>query len=79
MTKPGDVDYHTRIKCIRAVIDNGDLEGSGAGGSTMSVLPLAMRMGGPREALWHMLIRKNYGKYNTKSERERASRIWKAL
>jgi sulfate adenylyltransferase len=61
MTKPGDVDYHTRIKCIRAVIDNGDLEGSGAGGSTMSVLPLAMRMGGPREALWHMLIRKNYG------------------
>ena len=61
MTKPGDVDYHTRIKCIRAVINNGDLEGSGAGGSTMSVLPLAMRMGGPREALWHMLIRKNYG------------------
>ena len=61
MTKPGDVDYHTRIKCIRAIIDNGDLEGSGAGGSTMSVLPLAMRMGGPREALWHMLIRKNYG------------------
>ena len=56
-----DVDYHTRIKCIRAVINNGDLEGSGAGGCTMSVLPLAMRMGGPREALWHMLIRKNYG------------------
>ena len=61
MTKPGDVDYHTRIKCIRSVINNGDLECSGAGGSTMSVLPLAMRMGGPREALWHMLIRKNYG------------------
>jgi sulfate adenylyltransferase len=61
MTKPGDVDYHTRIKCIRTVLENGDLKGKGAGGCTMSVLPLAMRMGGPREALWHMLIRKNFG------------------
>ncbi len=58
MTKPGDVDYHTRIKCIRTVVNNGDLP---KGKCTISALPLAMRMAGPREALWHMLIRKNYG------------------
>ena len=51
MTKPGDIDYHTRLKCIRAVIGPecfGDVD------TSLSVLPLAMRMGGPREALWHM-------------------------
>ena len=58
MTKPGDIDYHTRIKCIRTVVNNGDLI---KGKCTISALPLAMRMAGPREALWHMLIRKNYG------------------
>ena len=58
MTKPGDIDYHTRIKCIRTVVNNGDLL---KGKCTISALPLAMRMAGPREALWHMLIRKNYG------------------
>jgi len=56
MTKPGDVDHYTRVRCYQQVLkkypDNTAM---------MSMLPLAMRMGGPREALWHALIRKNYG------------------
>ncbi|KAI3482286.1 hypothetical protein L1887_55047 [Cichorium endivia] len=31
------------------------------GMATLALLPLAMRMGGPREALWHAIIRKNFG------------------
>ena len=62
LTKPGDIDYHTRIKCYQEVIKNGYMETqSGKIPSTLSLLPLAMRMGGPREALWHALIRQNYG------------------
>lgn len=56
MTKPGDVNYFTRIRCyekaLKAYPENSAL---------LSLLPLAMRMGGPREALWHAIIRKNYG------------------
>ena len=58
LTKPGDIDYHTRIKCYKEVLENGKMLGRNA---TLSLLPLAMRMAGPREALWHALIRKNYG------------------
>jgi sulfate adenylyltransferase len=58
LTKPGDIDYHTRIKCYREVIQDGKMLGRAA---ILSLLPLAMRMAGPREALWHALIRKNYG------------------
>lgn len=55
-TKPGDVDHYTRVRCYRALLEHypRDL-------ATLSLLPLAMRMGGPREALWHAIIRKNYG------------------
>jgi sulfate adenylyltransferase len=56
MTKPGDVDHHTRVRCYQAV-----LKGYPHATATLSLLPLAMRMGGPREALWHAIIRKNYG------------------
>jgi sulfate adenylyltransferase len=56
MTKPGDVDHFTRVRCYEAVRDK--YPGST---TTMSLLPLAMRMAGPREAVWHGLIRKNYG------------------
>lgn len=62
MTKPGDIDYHTRMKVYERVMPR--LQGAGGfqgSSSLLSVLPLAMRMGGPREALWHALIRKNYG------------------
>ena len=56
LTKPGDVEYHTRVRCYRAILD-GYEENSAA----LSLLQLAMRMGGPREAVWHAIVRKNYG------------------
>ena len=56
MTKPGDIDYLTRVRCYEAV-----LERYPDHTTMLSLLPLAMRMGGPREALWHAIIRKNYG------------------
>jgi sulfate adenylyltransferase len=56
MTKPGDVDHFTRVRCYEAVLDKYP-----AATTTMSLLNLAMRMGGPREAVWHGLIRKNHG------------------
>lgn len=55
-TKPGDVDHFTRVRCYQALLKHYP-EGS----TTLSLLPLAMRMGGPREALLHAMIRKNYG------------------
>ncbi len=56
MTKPGDVDHFTRVRCYEAVLDKYTQSTT-----TMSLLNLAMRMGGPREAVWHGLIRKNHG------------------
>lgn len=56
MTKPGDIDYYTRVRCYQQIINTYE-----PGTAMLSLLPLAMRMGGPREALWHALIRKNYG------------------
>jgi sulfate adenylyltransferase len=54
--KPGDVDVQTRLRCYRAILPSYP-----DGSALLSLLPLAMRMGGPREALWHALIRRNYG------------------
>ncbi|EBA05561.1 bifunctional sulfate adenylyltransferase/adenylylsulfate kinase [Sagittula stellata] len=56
LTKPGDVDHFTRVRCYEAVLDKYP-----ASTTTMSLLNLAMRMAGPREAVWHGLIRKNHG------------------
>jgi len=56
MTKPGDVDHYTRVRCYQAIMPSYP-----HGTALLSLLPLAMRMGGPREALWHAIIRKNYG------------------
>ena len=56
MTKPGDVDHFTRVRCYEAVLDKYP-----SATTTMSLLNLAMRMAGPREAVWHGLIRKNHG------------------
>ncbi len=57
LTKPGDVDHYTRVRTYKALAgryyDPDRI--------LLSLLPLAMRMGGPREAVWHMLIRRNYG------------------
>ena len=56
MTKPGDVDHYTRVRVYKKLLnrypDNT---------ATLALLPLAMRMGGPREAVWHAIIRKNHG------------------
>ena len=56
MTKPGDVDYFTRVRCYQLLLAKFP-----AATAKLSLLPLAMRMGGPREAIWHALIRKNHG------------------
>ena len=56
MTKPGDVDHYTRVRCYEHV-----LKKYPENTALLSLIPLAMRMGGPREALWHAIIRKNYG------------------
>lgn len=56
MTKPGDVEAATRVRCYQAVMPHYP-----AGSAMLALLPLAMRMGGPREALWHGLIRRNFG------------------
>ena len=56
MTKPGDVDHFTRVRCYEAVLDKYP-----AATTHLSLLGLAMRMGGPREALWHAIIRRNHG------------------
>ncbi len=56
MTKPGDIDYLTRVRCYETMLDRYPEQTT-----MLSLLPLAMRMGGPREAVWHAIIRKNYG------------------
>jgi sulfate adenylyltransferase len=57
LTKPGDVDHYTRVRTYKALVQNYyDLKRT-----VISLLPLAMRMAGPREALWHAIIRRNYG------------------
>jgi sulfate adenylyltransferase len=57
MTKPGDVDHFTRVRTYKALAQHH----YDPDRILLSLLPLAMRMGGPREALWHALIRRNYG------------------
>lgn len=56
MTKPGDIDHYTRVRCYEKLIAHYPEQTS-----MLSLLHLAMRMGGPREALWHAIIRKNHG------------------
>lgn len=56
LTKQGDVDHYTRIRCYQSIMPHYP-----AHTAKLSLLPLAMRMAGPREALWHAIIRKNYG------------------
>jgi len=56
LTKPGDVDHYTRVRCYQAILRHYPKHTA-----LMSLLPLAMRLGGPREAMWHAIIRKNFG------------------
>ncbi|MEN9647280.1 MAG: hypothetical protein RLY57_84 [Candidatus Parcubacteria bacterium] len=55
-TKDGDIDPQTRIKIYEHIVKR-----IGSDRATLSLLPIAMRMAGPKEALWHAIIRKNYG------------------
>ncbi|MCU1347372.1 MAG: cysC, partial [Acidobacteria bacterium] len=57
MTKPGDVDHYTRVRTYKALAEKYFPQER----ILLSLLPLAMRMAGPREALWHALIRRNFG------------------
>ena len=56
ITKPGDVDHYTRVRCYQSIVATYP-----PGHAKLALLPLAMRMGGPREAVWHAIIRKNFG------------------
>ncbi len=56
MTRPGDVDHYTRVRCYEHMVKHYPEQTT-----ALSLLNLAMRMAGPREALWHAIIRKNYG------------------
>ena len=57
MTKPGDVDHYTRVRIYKALVDNYYDKDS----TLLSLLPLAMRMAGPKEVLLHAIIRRNHG------------------
>jgi sulfate adenylyltransferase len=56
MTKPGDVDHYTRVRSYKALMHRYPPDTA-----MLALLPLAMRMAGPREAVWHALIRRNFG------------------
>jgi sulfate adenylyltransferase len=56
LTKPGDIDYFTRVRCYVRLLQHYPEQTS-----ALSLLPLAMRMAGPKEAVWHGIIRKNFG------------------
>lgn len=56
LTKPGDIDHFTRVRVYKALLPRYP-----NGMAALGLLPLAMRMGGPREAIWHAIIRKNHG------------------
>lgn len=69
MTKPGDIDHYSRVRTYAALAERY----YDADRILLSLLPLAMRMAGPREALWHALIRRNYGANHLIVGRDHAS------
>ncbi|HEU4434723.1 MAG TPA: adenylyl-sulfate kinase, partial [Pyrinomonadaceae bacterium] len=69
MTKPGDIDYFTRVRTYKTLAQNYYQQDR----ILLALLPLAMRLAGPREALWHALIRRNYGANHMIIGRDHAS------
>jgi len=69
MTNPGDIDHATRVRTYKAFAQTY----SNPERILLALLPLAMRMAGPREALWHALIRRNYGANHIIIGRDHAS------
>lgn len=57
LTRPGDVDHYSRVRIYQALVERY----YDPARTLLALIPLAMRMAGPREALWHALIRRNYG------------------
>ena len=57
MTKPGDVDYYTRVRAYKVLVERYYDRNR----TILNLLPLAMRMAGPRESVWHAIIRRNFG------------------
>ncbi|MCD4685057.1 MAG: adenylyltransferase, partial [Anaerolineae bacterium] len=70
MTKPGDVDHYIRVRTYIALTS----EYYDQDRVALALLPLAMRLGGPREAVWHAIIRRNYGANHLSVGREQAGR-----
>jgi sulfate adenylyltransferase len=69
LTKPGDVDHYTRVRTYKSLASKYYEKDR----ILLSLLPLAMRMAGPREALWHAIIRRNYGANHLIIGRDHAS------
>ncbi|MFQ5991447.1 MAG: bifunctional sulfate adenylyltransferase/adenylylsulfate kinase [Nitrospiraceae bacterium] len=69
LTKPGDVDHYTRVRTITIMVEHYFSRDR----TVLSLLPLAMRLAGPREALWHAIIRRNYGANHLIVGRDHAS------
>jgi sulfate adenylyltransferase len=69
MTKPGDIDHYTRVRTYKALATHYYDQDR----ILLALLPLAMRMAGPREALWHAVIRRNYGANHLIVGRDHAS------
>ena len=56
LTRPGDIDHYTRVRCYQQLLKHYNKDQV-----DLALLPLSMRMAGPREAIWHAIIRKNFG------------------
>jgi sulfate adenylyltransferase len=69
LTKPGDVDHYTRVRSYKVLAERHYDQRR----ILLALLPLAMRLAGPREALWHALIRRNYGANHLIVGRDHAS------
>jgi sulfate adenylyltransferase len=69
LTKPGDIDHYARVRSYKVLAERYYDRGR----TLLALLPLAMRMAGPREALWHALIRRNYGANHLIVGRDHAS------
>jgi sulfate adenylyltransferase len=69
LTKPGDIDHFTRVRSYKVLAERY----YDPARMMLALLPLAMRMAGPREALWHALIRRNYGANHLIVGRDHAS------
>lgn len=69
LTRPGDVDHYTRVRTYKALVERYYPPDR----VVLALLPLAMRMAGPREALWHAILRRNHGATHLIVGRDHAS------